>query len=152
LKENFYNGLKSAVEVKLLTEEEARLLGIVINVNEKTAKTTNNNNNTNNTPDQVNDIIQEQADCPPPIITNFYPLSGATGKIIQVNGQNLISTTKIILNNIEIDMASATTQIFNNQTLRFSVPPTQLPLPLVGKIKIITPDGEVTSSVDFTMI
>jgi len=152
LKENFYNGLKSAIEVKLLTEEEARLLGIVINVNEKTAKTTNNNNNTNNTPDQVSDIIKEQADCPPPIITNFYPLSGATGKIIQVNGQNLISTTKIILNNIEIDMASATTQIFNNQTLRFSVPPTQLPLPLVGKIKIITPDGEVTSSVDFTMI
>jgi hypothetical protein len=148
LKDNFYEGLTSAISVKLLTEEQARVLGVTIAVNEKTTQTTNTNTN-DGTPDEVIQELQPQ-ECPPPIIKDFYPLSGTTGKIIQINGSNLISTTGITVANIVVDMQ--TTQIFNNETIRFSVPTTTEPLPKTGKIKLTTVYGEVTTSVDFTVL
>ena len=148
LKDNFYEGLNSAISVKLLTEEQARVLGVTIAVNEKTTQTSNSNTN-DGTPDEVIQELQTQ-ECPPPIIKDFYPLSGTTGKIIQINGSNLISTTGITVANIVVDMQ--TTQIFNNETIRFSVPTTTEPLPKTGKIKLTTVYGEVTTSVDFTVL
>lgn len=146
LLKNFQNALVSAQKVKLLTEEQARALGINILLNENKQSTSGPKPTPTPSP---NPPLPGQ-DCPPPIITSFSPLSGTTGKIIQINGKNLITTNKITVNNVEVDMRL--TEIFNDQTLRFSVPSSPVPLPQVGKIKIFTQYGSVESSVNFTHI
>jgi hypothetical protein len=67
-----------------------------------------------------------------------------------VNGVNLLSTTGITIANVKVDMYY--TEIFNDETLRFTVPTFPDPTIQAGKIEIRTKFGTATSQKDFKHI
>lgn len=142
LLENFKAGYNSALEVGIVTKDEADNLGLKDKESNQKSPT--------QTPTPSPNPPQPGQVCPPPIISDFFPLSGTTGKIIQLNGKNLLSTTGITVNNVQVLYSSIV--IFNDNTLRFSVPSTSLPLPQVGKIKVSTNFGSIESTVNFVHI
>lgn len=135
-------GVLSAISAGLCTREEAITLGLT--KKEQEEQNIENQNNVG----ELNVTIS-LLDCPPPLIQSFYPATGSTDTRIQVNGFNLLSTTGITVNTVEVDVSSI--EIFNDETLRFSVPqfPQEIP---VGKIVIRTKFGEGSSGKDFTHV
>ncbi len=140
VKDKLYEALNSAVSAGVVTAEEARLLDAGIKSSENAAKT----------PGVTPTPSPQVPYCPPAEITSISPLQGSTGTIVQVNGKNLLTTYKITVNDENVNMKY--TQIFNNETLRFSVPVSSSVLPTTGKIKIFTDNGDVTSTSDFTHV
>lgn len=138
VKENMFKAVDSAIKVGVCTEQEARNFGYTINENSQPPNVTP-------TPSPY-----PQDTCPPPIIASFSPATGATNQIIQVNGYNLLSTTGISIANVAVDMRL--TEIFNDETIRFSVPVFPDPTIQAGKIEIRTKFGKNTSLKDFRHI
>jgi hypothetical protein len=140
IKVKLYEGFNSAVKVGLINELEARTIGISIELNEKKAP-----NKPGVTPTHS---PQPQDVCPPPLISSISPLTGVTGTIVQINGRNLLSTTGITYNNVLADPKSIV--VYNDETIRFSIPTTVQPLPQTAKIVVRTKFGNVTSTQEFT--
>ena len=132
IKQTFLSGLKSVKEVNLVTDEEINSWSSIV-TSEKIVT---------NGP-----IITENIICPPPTINSFYPISGGTGTIVQINGANLLTTNEIKLNDILVDFNTVT--IFNDNTLRFSVPETTQTKPINCKINIRTKNGSISSVLTF---
>jgi len=140
VRDKLYSGLKSAIESGVITIDEARQLDSSIKITENGART----------PGITPTPSPEVPYCPPPQILSFSPTRGQPGRIIQVNGTNLLTTYKITLNGVEVDMKN--TQIFNDNVLRFSVPNTFTQIPNSGKIKIFTDYGDIVSTNDFDVV
>jgi hypothetical protein len=140
IKEKLYEGVKSAVSVGVITELEGKTIGLTIQLSEKKAP-----NKPGVTPTPSPNPVDI---CPPPLISSISPLTGNTGTIVQINGRNLLSTSGITFNNIEVVFNTIT--IYNDETLRFSIPDTVQPLPQTGKVKVRTKFGNATSTQDFT--
>jgi flagellar motor protein MotB len=135
VKDNLYKGLESAVSSGAITKEEASKL------DSRIKSPASSSQSPSEPPTPTSNV------CYPPEITSISPTKGATGTIIQVTGKNLFTTNKITVNNQNVNMKL--TQIFNNETLRFSVPVSSEQLPTTGKIKVFTEFGDVTSNIDF---
>lgn len=129
VRETLISAVNSAKNVKLVSDEDIK--------NFETTITSGNNLTTI--------VITE---CPPPVINSFYPLSGSTGTIVQINGINLLNTTEILLNNISVDFN--TVIIFNDNTIRFSVPQTTQTKPINCNIIVKSKFGSTTSNLTFT--
>jgi len=138
VKTNLYKAVNSAVEVGICTKDEATYFGLTIQ-----------ENSTPPTPSPTPGQFIDPNTCPPPKINSFNPLTGKTDTIIQVNGSNLLTTTGITVNTVEVQMS--TVEIFNDQTIRFTIPPFPQQIP-VGKIVVRTKFGNATSDRDFTHV
>ena len=138
VKANMYKAIESAIKVGVCTEQEAKTFGYAINENSQPPSVTP-------TPSPIPGQV-----CPPPRIDSFSPTTGATNQIVQVNGVNLLSTTEITIGNIKVNMEL--TEIFNDETLRFSVPDFPNPAVQSGKIQVKTKFGTATSQNDFKHI
>lgn len=140
IKDKLYEGFQSAVNVGLVNQLEAENIGLSVELSYKRAET---KPGVTPTPSP-----QPNATCPPPTINSITPLTGSTGTIVQINGTNLLSTTAITYNNVFADFKNVV--IYNDQTIRFSIPPTTQPLPQTAKIVVRTKFGNGTSTQEFT--
>jgi hypothetical protein len=133
-----YQAVKSAIQAGVITEQEQKQLELGLNISQSTERT----------PGTTPTPAPETPYCPPAEILSFAPTQGVTGTIVQVNGKNLLTTNRIVVNGEDVNMKF--TQIFNNETLRFSVPVKVSVTPTTGKIQIFTEYNDVTSINDFT--
>jgi len=139
-KESFDKALTSALSVGVATKAIVEDLKNQMNKVESQGTT-------NGVPNVA--AVTSQLSCPPPVITSFSPLSGNTGTIVQVNGVGFNGTTSITVNGVSVPSTGFT--VFNDTTLRFNTPETgQGGIFEVGKIVIVTPNGTVTSTNDYT--
>ena len=93
--------------------------------------------------------VTSQLACPPTSITSFSPLSGNTGTIVQVNGVSFNGATSVTVNGVSVPSTGFT--VFNDTTLRFNTPIIGTGTVVnKGKIVIVTPNGTVTSTNDYT--
>jgi hypothetical protein len=142
IKDKLYEAFNSAVKVNLITQVQAQTLGLDIQINFD-----NPPSKPGVTPTPSALPVQV---CPPPQILSISPLTGITGTIVQINGTNLLDTTGITYNDVFAD--SKTIVIYNDETIRFSIPVTTQPLPQTGKIKVRGKYGVATSIQDFTQL
>jgi hypothetical protein len=139
-KETFDKALTSALSVGVATKAIVEDLKNQINKVESQGTT-------NGVPNTA--AVTSQLSCPPPVITSFSPLSGNTGTIVQVNGVSFNGTTSITVNGVNVPATGFT--VFNNTTLRFNTPIIGTGTVVnKGKIVIVTPNGTVTSTNDYT--
>lgn len=80
---------------------------------------------------------------PPPIIVGFDPIEGSVGTEVAITGQNLSDVTQVTFNGVE----AATVNVVSDTELKVEVPTGASS----GKIKVVTPGGEATSTADFTV-
>ena len=139
-KETFDKALTSALSVGVATKAIVEDLKNTINKVESQGTT-------NGVPNTA--AVTSQLACPPTSITSFSPLSGNTGTIVQVNGVSFNGTTSITVNGVSVPATGFT--VFNNTTLRFNTPIIGTGTVVnKGKIVIVTPNGTVTSTNDYT--
>jgi hypothetical protein len=139
-KETFDKALTSALSVGVATKAIVEDLKNIINKVESEGTT-------NGVPNTA--AVTSQLACPPPTITSFSPLSGNTGTIVQVNGVSFNGATSVTVNGVSVPATGFT--VFNNTTLRFNTPIIGTGTVVnKGKIVIVTPNGTVTSTNDYT--
>ena len=139
-KETFDKALTSALSVGVATKAIVEDLKNIINKVESQGTT-------NGVPNTA--VVTSQLSCPPPTITSFSPLSGNTGTIVQVNGVSFNGATSVTVNGVSVPATGFT--VFNNTTLRFNTPIIGTGTVVnKGKIVIVTPNGTVTSTNDYT--
>jgi hypothetical protein len=139
-KETFDKALTSALSVGVATKAIVEDLKNQINKVESQGTT-------NGVPNTA--VGTSQLSCPPPTITSFSPLSGNTGTIVQVNGVSFNGASSITVNGVSVPATGFT--VFNNTTLRFNTPIIGTGTVVnKGKIVIVTPNGTVTSSDNYT--
>jgi len=121
VKKNLENGLKSAIQLNLISFIEAN--EIIKGINEDSSK--GKTPGVTPTPEQVPPLLGQT--CSPPVIDSFSPSVGLEGMIIQVNGRNLESVTGITivpqvntLLPVSVDEKNIT--IYDDFTLRFNLP------------------------------
>jgi hypothetical protein len=139
-KESFDNALTSALSVGVATKAIVEDLKNQMNIVE-------GQGTTNGVPNVV--AVTSQLSCPPPAITSFSPLSGNTGTVVQVNGVSFNGTTSITVNGVSVPSTGFT--VFNDTTLRFNTPIIGTGTVVnKGKIVIVTPNGTITSTNNYT--
>ena len=121
VKGNLEKGLKSAVQLGLVSYIDAN--EIVKGINEDSAK--GKTPGSTPTPSQVPLVLGQP--CPPPLLESFSPSVGLEGMIIQINGRNLESVTGITITPqvntlLPIKVTQQNITIFNDETLRFNLP------------------------------
>ena len=119
LRENFNKAYTSAgasgLNVSLSKEQKAKSASQT-NVNKLPTPTANNLNVTTN-------VVPS---CPPPILTSFSPLSGVSGTIITIRGENLNTVTGITINEV---FTTTGITILNNFTLSVITPYSNTSIP-----------------------
>ena len=139
-KETFDKALTSALSVGVATKE-------IVEDLKNQMKTVESQGSNNGVPNVT--TATSQLSCPPTTITSFSPLSGNTGTIVQVNGVSFNGTTSITVNGVNVPTTRFT--VFNDTTLRFNTPIIGTGTVVnKGKIVIVTPNGTVTSTNDYT--
>jgi hypothetical protein len=114
IKNTMDKALASALEVGVATKE------IVSDLKNKIKEVENKGSSPSvtPTPSPIPPLFGQS--CPPPVISSFYPLSGNTGTIIQLNGRNFNGVTSVKINGVEVGLTSIT--IFNDSTMRVVTP------------------------------
>lgn len=110
--------IKSAVDVKLITESTADALE---NTNNKTSQ---NGRTPGVTPTPTPLKPNPGQVCPPPYVNSFVPVVGYTGTQMIINGRNLDTETKVFFKdgNIEKPVEPRYITVIDKQTLRIVVP------------------------------
>ena len=96
----------------------------------------------NTTANNLNTVPSPTPTCPPPTITSISPSTGKVGTIMVIKGTNLEFTTKVVINNVEVD--KTTLYIIDGTALRVSVPANITTL--IGNVVVTTINGQTTPS------
>lgn len=78
-----------------------------------------------------------------PAIISFDPVSGPTGTVVTIVGNNFLNASQVAFNG----QISTNFQVISNDTIRATVPATAT----TGRIRIVTPGGQVQSFQNFTV-
>lgn len=144
LQKTFNEAFKSAGDFGLNVESSKKLKKVTDSQTKKTISTnagvttpTNNLNTTTNVPES----------CPPPVISSISPLTGISGTILTIIGNNLDEVTGVTINNV-----SATTgiTIINKTIMNVVVPYSNTSVPQTNPITLRGVYGNTDSSVGFT--
>jgi hypothetical protein len=110
LEETFDKAFKSAGDAGLNVEATTKLK--VVTTNQK-KKNTNTSAGVTTQPNNLNTTTNVVPSCPPPTITSFSPLTGVSGTILTIVGNNLDEVTGITINNVTTTTGITILNAFN---------------------------------------
>lgn len=133
--ETFYQAVNSAINSGLVTEQQVKNIELVSQGNKSTDK------------GALPPKVPSGPTCDPPVIESFYPKTGVTNTILQINGSELLSVQGIKFGNVNISKNSFT--VFNDGTIRISIPQLTPNQDTSVNIELISSFGNVVSSQPF---
>ena len=98
-------------------------------------------------PNNLNTTTNVAPSCPPPSITSFSPLSGVSGTILTINGNNMNEVTGVTINNV---LTTTGITINNNFTISVVVPFSNTTVPQSNSIILRGTHGDTVSLGNFT--